>query len=243
MSESTVVSDKETVCARKEKSTFREYAEAILVALALALFVRTFVVQAFKIPSGSMEETLLVGDHILVNKFSYWLRDVARGDVIVFRFPKDESRDFIKRVVGLPGDVVLVWGKKVYVNCKTPEQLERCQPLAEPYAIFKDPDGVASGPPRERLPFRVPEGSYLVLGDNRNNSQDGRYWGFLKAGVKLDHLRLRFSDYSWDIPFPCGLWQAPCWDSKIRGNAFLIYWSWNSAAGSVRWSSLGSLIR
>ncbi|MEE9256449.1 MAG: signal peptidase I, partial [bacterium] len=95
---------KEAESRRGGKSTAREYAEAILIALVLALFVRTFVVQAFKIPSGSMEETLLVGDHILVNKFIYWLRGVERGDVIVFRYPQDESRDFIKRVVGLPGD-------------------------------------------------------------------------------------------------------------------------------------------
>lgn len=243
MSESAAAADKETGYAGKEKSTFREYAEAILVALALAMFVRTFVVQAFKIPSGSMEDTLLVGDHILVNKFSYWFRNVARGDVIVFRFPRDERRDFIKRVVGLPGDEVLVRGKRVYVNCKTPDQLERCQPLDEPYAVFKDPDGIAAGPPRERLPFRVPGGSYFVMGDNRNNSQDSRYWGFLKAGAQLDHLRLRFSDFVWDIPFPCGLWRAPCWDSKIRGNAFLIYWSWNGAGSSVRWSRLGNWIR
>ncbi|MBT3350481.1 MAG: signal peptidase I [Nitrospinaceae bacterium] len=243
MSDSTAASDDQTNYKRKEKSTFREYAEAILVALALALFVRSFVVQAFKIPSGSMEETLLVGDHILVSKFSYWFRDVARGDVVVFRFPRDERRDFIKRVIGLPGDVVLVRGKRVYVNCKTPELIGRCQSLKEPYAVFKNPDGVAAGPPSEKLPYRVPAGSYLVMGDNRNNSQDSRYWGFLKSGVQLDHMRLRFSDYSWDIPFPCGLWKAACWDSKIRGNAFLIYWSWNSPAGSVRWSRLGSWIK
>ena len=92
---------------KKSKSTFREYAEAIVIALLLAMFVRTFVVQAFKIPSGSMENTLLVGDHILVNKFIFWFREPRRGDIIVFRFPKDDRRDFIKRVVGLPGEEVM----------------------------------------------------------------------------------------------------------------------------------------
>ena len=232
--------DKDADSPRREKSTIREYTEAILIALFLALFVRAFIVQAFKIPSGSMENTLLVGDHILVSKFIYWFRDIERGDVIVFRFPQDERRDFIKRVVGLPGDVVLVREKRVYVNCKTPGALDRCAPLEEPYAVFKDPDGVAAGPSSERPPFRVPKGSYLVLGDNRNNSQDSRFWGFLKAGDQLGHFRLRFSDYVWDLPFPCGLWRSACWDSKIRGSAFLIYWSWNHEAGSVRWVRIGS---
>ncbi len=231
---------KEAESRRRGKSTAREYAEAILIALVLALFVRTFVVQAFKIPSGSMEETLLVGDHILVNKFIYWLRGVERGDVIVFRYPQDESRDFIKRVVGLPGDEVLLRGKRVYINCKTPARPENCTPLKEPYAVFK-PHGRAQGP-RRSAPYRVPPGHYMVLGDNRNNSQDSRYWGFLKAGNQLDRLRLRFSGYSIDLPFPCSLWSAPCWDDKIRGAAFMIYWSWNGEAGSVRWGRLGSSI-
>lgn len=231
----------ETAYGRKEKSTIREYAEAIAIALLLALFVRTFVIQAFKIPSGSMENTLLVGDHILVSKFIFWLRDVKRGDVIVFRFPEDESRDFIKRVVGLPGEEIIVRGKRVYVNCKTPDQIDLCKPLDESYAVFK-PDGRAYGPAFQKKTFRVPSGQYFVMGDNRNNSQDSRFWGFLKAGEQLDYLPLRFGGYSGGIPFPCSLWSAPCWDSKIRGAAFLIYWSWNGDDGSLRWGRLGKSI-
>ncbi|MFQ5896366.1 MAG: signal peptidase I, partial [Nitrospinota bacterium] len=118
--------------ASRAKSALREYAEAILIALLLALVVRAFVVQAFKIPSGSMENTLLVGDHILVNKFLYYFAEPQRGDIIVFRYPRDESRDFIKRVVGLPGEVVMVRGRRVYVNCATPQEPARCTPLREP---------------------------------------------------------------------------------------------------------------
>lgn len=239
MTDTTAQQD--TAYRRKEKSTLREYAEAIIIALLLALFVRTFIIQAFKIPSGSMENTLLVGDHILVSKFIYWLRDIERGDVIVFRFPKDESRDFIKRVVGLPGEELIVQGKRVFVNCKTPDNLEACQPLDESFAIYK-PNGQAYGSPFQKKSFRVPSGHYFVLGDNRNNSQDSRFWGFLKAGEKLDHLPLRFGGYSAKIPFPCSLWSAPCWDSKIRGSAFLIYWSWNHDEGNLRWNRLGKSI-
>ena len=112
MSDASLVTRKSAKRKRKSKSTFREYAEAIIIALLLAMFVRTFVVQAFKIPSGSMENTLLVGDHILVNKFIFWFRKPERGDIIVFRFPKDERRDFIKRVIALPGEEVMVRGRK-----------------------------------------------------------------------------------------------------------------------------------
>lgn len=226
---------------RKEKSTVREYAEAIIIALLLALFVRTFIIQAFKIPSGSMENTLLVGDHILVSKFIYWLRDIKRDDVIVFRFPKDESRDFIKRVIGLPGEEILIQGKRVYVNCKTPDHLEACKPLDEPFAVYK-PNDQAYGSPFQTKIFRVPPGHYFVLGDNRNNSQDSRFWGFLKEGEQLDYMPVRFGDYLFRIPFPCSIWAAPCWDSKIRGSAFLIYWSWNHEEGNLRWGRLGKLI-
>lgn len=241
MTETGTAGRHESASMRKEKSTIREYAEAIVIALLLALFVRTFVVQAFKIPSGSMENTLLVGDHILVNKFIYWFRDIKRGDVIVFRYPRDESRDFIKRVVGLPGEEIIIRGKRVYINCKTPDQLKLCKPLDESYAIFK-PHGQAIGSEQNQGPIRIPLGHYIVLGDNRNNSQDSRFWGFLKAGEQLDYMPLRFAGYSGGIPFPCSLWSAPCWDPKIRGAAFLIYWSWNSDEGNLRWGRLGKSI-
>ncbi len=241
MTDTGAAARQDTAYRRKEKSTLREYAEAIIVALLLALFVRTFIVQAFKIPSGSMEDTLLVGDHILVSKFIYWLRDIERGDVIVFRFPKDEDRDFIKRVVGLPGEEIIVQGKRVYVNCKTPDELGSCKPLDESFAVYK-PNGQAYGSPFQKRIFRVPPGHYFVLGDNRNNSQDSRFWGFLKAGEQMDHLPIRFAGLSAQIPFPCSLWSAPCWDSKIRGAAFLIYWSWNHDEGNLRWGRLGKSI-
>ncbi len=242
MTETGAAVGQKTASRRKEKSTIREYAEAIIIALLLALFVRTFIIQAFKIPSGSMENTLLIGDHILVNKFIYWFRDIQRGDVIVFRFPRDESRDFIKRVVGLPGEKVIVHGKRVYINCNTPDQLELCEPLNDSAAIF-NPDGQAYGPPDQQRTYSVPPGHYFVLGDNRNNSQDSRFWGFLKAGEQLDYLPLRFGGYAGGLPFPCSLWPAPCWDSKIRGAAFLIYWSWNRSEGNLRWGRLGKWIK
>ncbi len=196
--------DKAPAAPAKKKSLIREYAEAIIIALVLALVVRTFVVQAFKIPSGSMENTLLVGDHILVNKFIYRFREPARGDVIVFKFPRDESRDFIKRVIGLPGEMVEVRGREVLINGRA---------LKEPYAIHNrlGPQGMFSG--REQFgPFRVPADSLFMMGDNRDNSLDSRAWGPLKIG-------------------------------KIKGVAFLIYWSWNSERGWVRWGRLGKIIR
>ena len=162
----------------RRKSVVREYAEAILIAILLALLIRTFVVQAFKIPSGSMIPTLLVGDHILVNKFIYRFRDPARGDVVVFKYPEEPERDFIKRVIGLPGETIALRQKKVYING---------EPLEESYVDFLEPPGaetsiheVTSADVRERFgPVTVPPNQYFVMGDNRDNSQDSRYWGFL----------------------------------------------------------------
>jgi len=137
------------------KSVFREYAEALIIAVLLALVIRTFVVQAFKIPSGSMLPTLQIGDHILVNKFVYHFRPIQRGDIIVFKFPQDESRDFIKRVVGLPGETVEVRGKEVLIDGK---------PLKEGYAVFSDG---AFGRPgeRERVgPITVPPHRLFMMG-------------------------------------------------------------------------------
>ena len=206
---------------KNSKSVLREYTEAILIALLLALFIRTFVIQAFKIPSGSMKNTLLIGDHILVSKFSYGIhipnqipftniklfQDIRlfpktpkRGDIIVFKFPRDESRDFIKRVIGLPGDKVMIVRQKVYINDKlyTGSFIRHTElPREKPYA------------PRDDFgPTFVPEGHLFMLGDNRENSQDSRYWGFL------------------DI-------------NKVRGKAILIYWSWNSVVGWVRTERFG----
>lgn len=201
----------------KKKGTVREYAEAIIIAVVLALFIRTFVVQAFKIPSGSMENTLLVGDHILVNKFIYGVKipltgvrlfpitQPNRGDVVVFVYPVDPSKDFIKRVVAVPGDQVQIRGKVVYVNGEARE---------EGYAIFQDSHpGMGETEFRENFgPVAVPPGAFFVLGDNRDRSYDSRFWGF----VKMD---------------------------RVKGKAFIIYWSWNRNGPSIRWGRIGHLIR
>lgn len=201
----------------RKKSVFREYAESILIAIILALFIRTFLVQAFKIPSGSMEDTLAIGDHILVNKFIYGtkvpfsdkrffkIRDPQRGDVIVFEYPEDPSKDFIKRVIGVPGDVVQEVNKKIYVNGKL---------FQIPQEVHKEPDILpAAMNPRDNFPPRtVPPGCYFVMGDNRDRSYDSRFWGF----VKMD---------------------------EIKGLAFIKYWSWDNEHFRVRWGSIGTLIK
>ncbi len=158
------------------KSTLREYVESILIAAILALFIRTFVFQAFKIPTGSMEPNLLVGDHIVVNKFVYgpaptgWrlpllpTRDIERGDVIVFRAPKEPDKDFIKRVVAVGGDKIEIRDGVVYVND---------EPVDEPFAHHSS----AYGSHRDHEASILPEGHYFCLGDNRDNSRDSRYWG------------------------------------------------------------------
>jgi signal peptidase I len=212
--ERTQTEAQETV---KTKSTFREYAEAIGMALLLALFIRTFIVQAFKIPSGSMIPTLQIGDHILVNKLSYGIRiplwghylvdfgKVQRGDVIVFIFPEDRSKDFIKRVVGVAGDTVEIRGKKIYING---------QQVEDPHAHFEgdDPQNILPASRDDYGPTKVPENHLFVMGDNRDRSYDSRFWGF----VNMD---------------------------DVRGKAFLIYWSWDGSDRWVRWERLASLIR
>ena len=204
--------------ARKRKSVVREYAEAIFIAILLALVIRTLIIQAFTIPSGSMMDTLLVGDYILVNKFLYGpelpltelhlpaLRDPRRGDIIVFKYPQDEKRDFIKRIVATPGERVQIRGHQVLVNGK---------PLAESYTKFAD-SGVRGGEAYCGYaygcePTIVPPDSYFVMGDNRDNSQDSRYWGFVKR-------------------------------DKIKGKAFLIYWSWDGDRHWLRWWRLANYI-
>ena len=159
------------------KSTLREYTESILIAAILALFIRTFVFQAFKIPTGSMEDNLLVGDHILVNKFIYgptvtpfekWLlpvRAVDRNDVIVFRAPQEPDKDFIKRVMGLPGESIAVEGGDVVIDGEAID--DRYANHKAAYGNFHD----------TREPVDVPEKEYFVMGDNRENSRDSRYWG------------------------------------------------------------------
>ena len=174
----------------EKKSTAREYYEALLIAVIFVNFARIFVFQAFKIPTGSMEDNLKIGDHIIVNKFIYGpvpnslqkllpLRDIRRGDIIVFRYPMDPDTDFVKRVIGLPGEVIELHDKVVYVNGK---------PLDEPYVIHEDPvlyPARKSEPPlpepfrsRDQFgPYTVGPNSYFAMGDNRDRSSDSRYWG------------------------------------------------------------------
>lgn len=169
-----------------------EYTQAGLVAIIFALFVRTFLMQPFTIPSPSMEDTLLVGDYILVNKFALAsmaspieraflpFAPVRRGDVIVFRYPHDERQDYVKRAIGLPGETVKIVDRVVYI--RKPGQ-EGYVPLIEPYGSHKDPGSV---PPRldNFGPLTIPEGRYFVMGDNRDNSLDSREWGL----VPRDHI-------------------------------------------------------
>jgi len=203
---------------KKKKSSLRENIEAILVAVVLALFIRTFVVQAFKIPSGSMKDTLLIGDHILVNKFIYGIKlpfigttlvpikDPQPEDIVVFEYPDDPSKDFIKRVIGVAGDRIEIRDKKVYVNNKL---------LDQDFAIFTDNRSIQS---RDDFgPVTVPKDSLFVMGDNRDNSHDSRFWGFVKL-------------------------------KAVKGKAFIIYWSWNgenqnSILEYVRWSRMGQLLK
>ena len=212
--------------ARKGK--VREYAEAFGVALVIALVVRTLLLQAFKIPSSSMENTLLVGDHIFVNKFVYGyhvpytrgriLRFSApqRGDIIVFVFPEDPSKDFIKRVIGLPGDTVEVRRKGVYVNG---------EPLEEPYTRFADGRN-ADGLVRTRddmPPVRVPEGKLFVMGDNRDRSYDSRFWGFVDMDAVIGKALFIYFSIDWN--------KGIRWDEPWRYPEL------------VRWGRIGHVLR
>jgi len=199
------------------RSRLRENVEAILVAVVIALFIRTFVVQAFKIPSGSMKPTLQIGDHILVNKFVYGIkipylntvlipvRSPERGDIVVFKYPMDPKKDFIKRVIGLPGDTVEIRDKNVFVN------RER---LKKDSGVHTDPNTATFGPSKQRDnfgPITVPPESLFVMGDNRDESYDSRFWGFVP-------LR------------------------DVSGEAFIIYWSWDGDHFRIRWNRLANLL-
>jgi signal peptidase I len=229
--------------AAPRKSGTRDTVESIVVAVILALFIRTFVVQAFKIPTGSMETNLLIGDHLLVNKVVYspslggWeagllgKREVRRGDVVVFKYPEEPARDFIKRVIGLPGERLEIRDKVVYVDGRA---------LDEPYVRFLEPPlrrddpeyGLRGESFRDNWgPETIPPGKLFVLGDNRDNSRDSRYWGFLPR-------------------------------DQVKGRAILVYWSYEasreeyqrtgmwewirdtaSAFGRTRWNRFFHLIR
>ena len=203
----------------------RELVEAFIIAILIALFIRTFLVQAFKIPSGSMLPTLYIGDYLLVNKFIYGVRmpftgkvlvpvkNPKRDDIIVFRFPKDRSIDYIKRVVGLPGDSIELREKTLYINGEKVEDSHAYH--SSPVLLRPEAN------PRDSFaPITVPAGHYFVMGDNRDNSNDSRYWGFVS-------------------------------EDDILGKAMVLYWSWDieknllsaDRFSSVRFSRIGSIIK
>jgi signal peptidase I len=201
---------------KTRKRILWEYAEAIITALLLALVIRAYVIQAFKIPTGSMKPTLLVGDHILVNKFIYGtglpfydkkvltFKKPEKGDIIVFKYPENPKRDFIKRIIAVEGDVIEARDKVVHVNGG---------PVKETYAAFLDSDIKPRGiEPRDNFgPLIVPAGKYFVMGDNRDQSYDSRYWGYV--------------DYK-----------------DIRGEALIIYWSWNGERHFPRFKRMGKVV-
>ncbi len=205
------------------KGKLRENIEALVIAIILALFIRVFVVQAFTIPSGSMKNTLLIGDYIMVNKFIFGIKvpftqitaipikNPQKGDIVVFRYPLDPSKDFIKRVVAVAGDTVEIRRKKVYINGK-PQESEFA--VHSDWRTYSNPrKSPQSFIMRDNLaPKKIPEGKLFVMGDNRDESNDSRFWGLVDL-------------------------------SAVRGKAFMIYWSWdNHKKFGVRWERLGDFI-
>jgi signal peptidase I len=201
---------------KSKKKLFWEYLEAIVTALVLALIIRAYIVQAFKIPSGSMIPTLLIGDHILVNKFIYGtkipftdkriliFRKPEKGDIIVFKYPEDPRKDFIKRVIATGGDMIEERNKVVYVDGVR---------LSEAYAHHYDnvlrPGG---NDPRDNFgPITVPQNKIFVMGDNRDQSYDSRYWGFVDL-------------------------------KEVLGKALIIYWSWDPNDWA-RFNRIGRLVQ
>ena len=185
-----------------KKTTIREYYEALLIAIVFINFARIFAFQAFKIPSGSMEDNLLTGDHIFVNKFIYGpedplvsgllpLRDPKSGDIVVFRYPEDPKTDFVKRVVGLPGETVTIREKRVFIDGRE---------LAEPYVLFLTGETYHANHPyanRDNFgPLKIPPREYFMMGDNRDRSHDSRFWGTVPRAM-------------------------------MKGRAFMVYWSFD----------------
>ena len=208
--------------ARRPKSQVREWTETIVIVVLLTFLLRSFVIQAFRIPSASMENTLLVGDYLFVNKLLYGakipftrvhlpaVRAPRPGDIIVFRYPLDPSQDFIKRCVAVEGQTVEIRDKRVYVDGVLRE---------EPFTKFSDPvTRRGPGDPRDNLgPIRVPARKLFMMGDNRDNSADSRYWGFIDR-------------------------------DQIQGKAIFVYWSWDPShrVGFIpapRLGRIGHLIR
>jgi signal peptidase I len=201
----------------KSRSVLREYIEAALWALVITLFLRAFVIQAFRIPSASMEDTLLIGDFLFVNKFEYGpkipfthirlpgMRAPRRGDVIVFQFPQDPSKDFIKRCVATGGETLEIKDKQLSIDGTA---------LRESFAIHSDPTVRPPGYDyRDNFgPYTVPRGDLFMMGDNRDNSNDSRFWGPLQMDL-------------------------------VKGRAMFLYWSWNPERHWPRWDRIFRLVR
>lgn len=215
-----------------------EYAHSFFPVILIVLILRSFIVEPFRIPSNSMMPTLLTGDFILVNKFSYGIKlpvvnsqiinigKPSRGDVVVFRYPKDPSVDYIKRVVGLPGDKVLYKNKKVYINNKIIKQdfkgtyegvgsgimMTGANLITEHLDDIDHDILVDSRRHMREMDFQIPEGQYFVMGDNRDNSNDSRFWG--------------------TVP-----------EENLVGKAFMIWMNWDSAEDGMAWDRIGSRIK
>ena len=231
---------------RSQKKPFwREYGESLVIAVILALILRAFLVQAFSIPSGSMEPTLLIGDYLLVSKFSYGIRNPfnnkvlipidtpRRGDVVVFIFPQDTSKDYIKRVIGLPGDRIQVIDKKVFINGK---QYETPQAVNDDPMIIPAPQGPTESSRDNMGPVVVPAHSYFCMGDNRDHSYDSRFWGF----VPMNNLRgkAQIIYFSWKGPPGEPFFQA--FAGGFKG--LISHLHWNTNDFQVRWDHIGRII-
>jgi signal peptidase I len=223
--------------ATLKEPTLVEYAKSFFPVILAVLLLRSFLIEPFRIPSGSMMPTLLVGDFILVNKYKYGIRlpvlnkkvyelgEPERGDVVVFRFPKDPSVDYIKRVVGVPGDHIVYRDKTLLVNGEKIAQIPQGTYIGMGSGLSmsgadlrrEDLTGVKHDilvVPKIRgvsSDVVVPEGYYFVMGDNRDNSNDSRYWGFVPEG-------------------------------NLVGKAFMIWMNWDSAADGVGWGRIGDSI-
>ncbi len=199
-----------------KKSKFRENIEAILIAVVLALFIRTFFIESYVIPTGSMLETIQLGDQILVNKFIYGVKlpfiqktllpitDPDRGDIVVFIPPHDPKNPYIKRVIGIAGDIIQIRDKQLFVNG---------EPVNGGYEVFSDPNIYsARQAKRDNFgPLTVPDNSLFFMGDNRDSSFDSRFWGIVDL-------------------------------KKVRGKALITYWSWNNKKKKVRWNRIGKFV-
>ena len=222
-----------------------EYGESLVIAVILALILRVFLVQAFSIPSGSMEQTLLIGDYLLVNKFSYGIRNPfnnkvlipigtpQRGDVVVFIFPQDPTKDYIKRVIGLPGDNMQVINKKVFINGKL---YETPQAVNDDPLIIPPPQGPTESPRDNMGPVVVPANSYFCMGDNRDHSYDSRFWGFVPMANFRGKAQIIY--FSWKGPPGEPFFQA--FAGGFKG--LISHLHWNTNDFRVRWDRIGRII-